>query len=267
MHEKNVAVAEMKETLLIDKHKGKSGVYFMKHIIDKIVKFGCSENVTNRIKAHKNSFGANNIYLDKVVETPRYRALESSVRPLANTTYTDKQDHTHTEIIQYGDESELESIYGRTEAASRMIALPEYCMELEIEKERSKQEEFKMRQLELQIKLVELQNGTQQIKNSANQTERNPLFKFLSENAVYTMGQNTSMKEIRERFSAWIGNPVRSLDNGTFGQIDQRFVVEKKKVCKSCGEAHIKGCCAEYGSTNRSCQSVVKNLSFLDHRK
>ena len=167
IHDKNIAVAEMKETLLIDKHKGKPGVYFMKHMIDKIVKFGCSDNVTQRIKAHKKSFGANNIFLDKVVETPRYKTLESSVKPLANTSYIDEQDHRHTKIIQYNDESELASIYGRAEASSKMIALPEYNTELEVERERSKQEEFKFkqaealtRQLELQIKLAEMQNQT-----------------------------------------------------------------------------------------------------------
>ena len=189
IHDKNVAVAKMKETLLIDKHKGKSGVYFMKHIIDKIVKFGCSVNVTDRIKVHKRTFGPDNIYLDKVVETPRYIALESSVRPQANTTYIDEQDHTHTEIIQYDDQSELDLIYGRTEAASRMIALPEYNTELEVERERSKQEEarskqeefkykqaeFKYkqeealtRQLELKIKLAEMKNGPNDLKNETD---------------------------------------------------------------------------------------------------
>ena len=90
--------------------------------------------------------------------------------------------------------------------------------------------------------------------------ERNPLFKFLNENSSYCEGNTMSLSVIRERFGVWMGVPVRGLDNGTFGQVDERYVVENVKVCKGCGSRHVKGCCQAYTRLGRASQTTVKNF-------
>ena len=291
-------IAIEKEKMLLEKHKGKSGVYFLKDTLIKIVKFGSSKNVTERVKTHKRDFGKDNIYLDKVVETPKYNDLENSVRKYANTTHTDLRNHTHTEIIEYTEESELDSIYTQTERECKLIkAPPDYNPELEIEKERTKQEEARVKQLELQVKIMELKvNGCQKVVNLVEETvrdkdgvdetesnivldqgvcnkaeqktelkmDRNPLFKFLTENSVYKEGNVVALEIVRSRFASWLGTSVKSLDNGTFYQVNKRYEIVKCMICKHCGKAAEKGCCVLYKNSDRTCKKVAKNFCFLD---
>ncbi|ARR74938.1 hypothetical protein SAGO17_0018 [Mimivirus AB-566-O17] len=81
-----------------------------KHLLEPIIKFGSSCNVTDRIKAHKRSFGKEKVFLDKVIETDRYTQVENTIRVYSNTSFTDETDHTHTEIIEYETESQLLSV-------------------------------------------------------------------------------------------------------------------------------------------------------------
>lgn len=163
-HEIRLMIAKERETHLLDKHKDKSGVYFLKHLFDPIVKFGSSNNITKRIKQHKRSFGKEKIYLDKVIETDKYIDVERVVRVHSNEKYTDEVSKKHTEIIKYSSEEELQKAYLNIDASvKRMIRPPEYSIELEIEREKSKQEEEKSKQeeekrkqLELKIELLKL---------------------------------------------------------------------------------------------------------------
>ena len=84
-------VAIEKEKMLMEKHKGKSGVYFIKCFLSNVVKFGSSVNVTKRVKDHKNDFGKDKVYLDKVIETIHYSQAEKTARPLSNDTFTDEK--------------------------------------------------------------------------------------------------------------------------------------------------------------------------------
>jgi sulfur relay (sulfurtransferase) DsrC/TusE family protein len=110
-HKIRIAIAKEREAHLLDKHKNKSGVYFLKHMFDPIVKFGSSNNVTDRIKQHKKSFGKEKIYLDKVIETDKYIDVESIVRVHSNMEYKDEENKKHTEIIKYSSEDELKRTY------------------------------------------------------------------------------------------------------------------------------------------------------------
>jgi hypothetical protein len=93
--------------------------------------------------------------------------------------------------------------------------------------------------------------------------ERNPLYKFLSENTRFKSGNVLFMELVKERFSDWLQKNVRSLDNGTFGQVNSNYLVETKKVCKHCTREAKKGCCDKYNHKDRTKRILVKNLEFF----
>lgn len=92
--------------------------------------------------------------------------------------------------------------------------------------------------------------------------ERNPLYKFLLENTRYKQNNQLLMEEIRKRFNEWLQRNVRSLDNGTFGQVNREYIVETKKVCKHCDKEAKKGCCDKYQHKDRTVKKVVRNIEF-----
>ena len=93
--------------------------------------------------------------------------------------------------------------------------------------------------------------------------ERNPLFKYLTENSRYLDGNEIKLIEVREKFAEWLGSKVRGLDHGTFGQVDKRYKVESVKICKFCKGKHLKNCCGNYESGSRSSQSVIVNMMLM----
>ena len=86
--------------------------------------------------------------------------------------------------------------------------------------------------------------------------ERNPLFKFLTDNTRYKEG---NVEEVRERFNNWIGKKVKTLDNGTFFQVNNEYIINNMKICE---KHHKKGCCEKYNRVDRSSRKVVKNIEF-----
>ena len=93
--------------------------------------------------------------------------------------------------------------------------------------------------------------------------ESNLLYKFLMENTRYSEGKIILMSEIKEEYNNWIGKKVYKLDNGTFSQVNNEYIIEKKNMCKTCNKEANKNCCKEYNSKNRSVKIVVKNLEFI----
>jgi phage/plasmid-associated DNA primase len=94
--------------------------------------------------------------------------------------------------------------------------------------------------------------------------ERNPLFKFLKTKSEYKEGEILLLETIRERFGAWLNNTfVKSLDNGTFFQVDQRYLVESKMMCKHCNKVARVGCCVDYKNTERTNKKIVRNMRLL----
>ncbi len=94
--------------------------------------------------------------------------------------------------------------------------------------------------------------------------ERNPLFKFLSENTRYKEGNVVCMESIRHAFIAWLGKKVHKLDNGTFGQVNEGYTVDILKVCKHCMREAHKGCCEEYTYKDRTRKTMVRNLEMTN---
>ncbi len=91
----------------------------------------------------------------------------------------------------------------------------------------------------------------------------NPLYKFLSDRCVYKKGSKLKMSDIKDAFSLWLGRSVRdALEEGTFGQVNKEYIVEKINLCKACKKAHIKGCCEKYHRTDRTRYKVVTNIDF-----
>lgn len=94
-------------------------------------------------------------------------------------------------------------------------------------------------------------------------SEKNPLFKFLNDNTVFKQDNILTMELIRERFGTWLHKPIKKLDNGTFGQVNSKYVIDIIKTCKHCYKKSEKSCCDRYNVNDRSRKTVVRNIDFL----
>jgi len=70
------------------------------------------------------------------------------------------------------------------------------------------------------------------------------------------------MEDIKNSFVQWLGKKVLKLDNGTFGQVNQEYIVEVTKVCKHCKKEARKGCCDKYNNKDRTTKHTVKNIEL-----
>jgi phage/plasmid-associated DNA primase len=97
--------------------------------------------------------------------------------------------------------------------------------------------------------------------------DRNPLYKFLIEKCRYEVGCFIVSSEIRERFCGYIGKPIRQLDNGTFIQANENYIMKKVEICLYCNKvASSTGssrCCEKSNSKDRRTTRVVMNISFI----
>lgn len=89
----------------------------------------------------------------------------------------------------------------------------------------------------------------------------NDLYKFLKEHSEYKEGNIVPIKTIREIFAQSANIRVNELDNGTFYQVDDRYVIKVFNICKKCGK-EAGGCCKDYSSKQRKSQRCVKNISI-----
>ena len=94
--------------------------------------------------------------------------------------------------------------------------------------------------------------------------ETNPLFRFLLERTVYKAGNRMLMSDIKDGFSAYIGKPIRKMDNGTFAQANSEYIVETVKICKHCTKKAEKGCCESYCHKDRLCKVTVLNIELMN---
>jgi hypothetical protein len=70
------------------------------------------------------------------------------------------------------------------------------------------------------------------------------------------------MEELRENFSNWLGTSIYKLDLETIKQINSEYIIEKTNLCKYCNKRHLKGCCDNYNSSERTRKNVVKNIEI-----
>jgi phage/plasmid-associated DNA primase len=96
--------------------------------------------------------------------------------------------------------------------------------------------------------------------------ERNPLYKYLLEHTRYKKDNIVPLEEIRKNFNQWIGKNVKGLDNGTFGQVNENYIISSVKTCKHCTKEHKKGCCEDYNRSERSSKKIVRNIELLEEK-
>lgn len=96
--------------------------------------------------------------------------------------------------------------------------------------------------------------------------EQNPLYKFLYENTRYCENKILLMNDIKESFNESIGKKLSKLDNGTFTQVDRRYIIETTMICKSCYKQASLVCCDKYERKNRSTRKIVKNIEFCENK-
>ena len=94
--------------------------------------------------------------------------------------------------------------------------------------------------------------------------DRNPLYKFLVEKSRYKKDNIIPISEIREMFKEWLGRHVGELDNGTFIQVNENYVITKVNLCKSCMKEAHSGCCENYKSKERSGKKIVRNIEICE---
>jgi hypothetical protein len=92
--------------------------------------------------------------------------------------------------------------------------------------------------------------------------DRNPLYKFLTEKSRYKKDNIVPISEIRDIFSDWLGKRVGKLDNGTFTQVNEQYLIEQRNICNHCSYEAFKGCCYNYKSSERTSIKVVRNIEL-----
>ena len=83
------------------------------------------------------------------------------------------------------------------------------------------------------------------------------------ENTRYKEGEMLTLEEVRNEFTSWLGKNVKSLDNGTFNQVDNRYIIKTSKLCKNCSKEAKSGCCELYNNKERTSKKVVYNMEFF----
>jgi hypothetical protein len=92
---------------------------------------------------------------------------------------------------------------------------------------------------------------------------RESLFEFLSSYTIYIKDNVITMSDVREKFNQVLGLNVRGLDNGTFTQVNEDYIVEALNFCKHCNKEAISGCCDKYNNKDRTIKKIVRNMGFV----
>jgi prophage antirepressor-like protein len=222
------SIAQERENHLKEKHKNKSGVYFLKHLFSPIIKFGSSCNVVERLSDHKNSFGSENIYLDKVINSQNYIEMENVARKHKNTTFVDEKMHEHTEIIEYASNQDLQTVYTHIDNQCKLIEPPSYDIELEKEREKSKQ-------LELQVQILKLQTTNQyelQTKQFELQTKQFDLQKINLELQIELKKLQIELKNTSKapKVQKFIEKQEDETYNNVFNWLENNILQQKNNI-------------------------------------
>jgi hypothetical protein len=248
----NVSWVDKEQRLLLQ-YSEASGVYFLRHMNDNIIKIGSTKNITKRLKTHKQDFGSENIYMDMFIKTDTYVLFEDVVKQYTNDVFSDMKGHTHTEIIRYESDETIEKLYERfkeIECSTRHESV--YYTELQVDL-------YKLR-----VRELELLNTKKKTVKKDIDIKNSYLYKFLVEKSVYDKDNIMNSVEIRKLFQEYMGKDIRKLDYGTFIQVDERYeILYNKKTCKHCMKEAVKGCCIDYNNKDRVFSNVIKHIRIL----
>jgi hypothetical protein len=102
-------------------------------------------------------------------------------------------------------------------------------------------------------------------------TDRNPFYKFLFEYSRYKEGKTCFLEEVRTKFKNQMEHDQRvydkkigKLDHGTFSQVNKKYIISKKSMCKNCLKSYKLECCAHSQKTTKE---MVSNFEFIDNLK
>lgn len=239
-----------KERELLSVCDGKGGVYFLKHVKDNVIKFGCSKNITKRLKSHKKSFGSKNIFLDMVVLTDKYAYFEDIVKQYSNDVFIDLKNHRHTEIIRYEMEEDLEILYEKLKEIETSVSI-----------QNTDNRELEVEMMRLRVRELELLNTRKKVEKKKEDKTDTPLYKFLVEHSVYDSSNSMNGYEIKGLLEDYTGKKIRKLEYDTFIRVDDRYTITyNKKICKHCKKEAERGCCENYKQKDRISTRVINNI-------
>lgn len=192
----------MSEEQFIEKTRDKSGVYFLINEDLKLCKYGSSNNIFFRIKAHK-SKDFKDFTLHHVVYSDKHINLENKVRKFSNTNF-----NNYTEIIKFDDIEELYQIYDAIDNENSLMSCDKSDLyeikKLEIERLKIINEGKKLEVQRLQF-LIELKN-LEELNAFIDIPEEHKNEKFL-EKIKYNKGAFMKIEDIYEAYKNWYNSP------------------------------------------------------------
>ena len=72
-----------------------------------------------------------------------------------------------------------------------------------------------------------------------------------------------TMESVREKFNEYMGVNAKSLDWGTFKQVNEEYERDRIHICKHCQKAAMSGCCELYKNKDRTKKNMVRNMGFV----
>lgn len=97
----------------------------------------------------------------------------------------------------------------------------------------------------------------------------NNTYQFISEKCMYSEGSSLTVPQLNKALKEYIQNkysmnqtPKDTINVANLMLVDNRFIGKKINICKSCRQAHIKGCCRAYNRINKSKSHIISNITF-----
>ena len=170
------------------------------------------------------------------------------------------------ELLQYKLKDDIQVIKNEYEKNFQELEknINEKICQLKLNYDKSVQIILKKKELET-TNITEKQTEKQQTEKQQTekqQSKENRLYNFLKLHSVYKKNNVITMEELRENFSNWLGTSIYKLDLETIKQINSEYIIEKTNLCKYCNKRHLKGCCDNYNSSERTRKNVVKNIEI-----
>jgi hypothetical protein len=96
--------------------------------------------------------------------------------------------------------------------------------------------------------------------------------KWLEMNYEYDYLHIESLEDLRDNYAIFLKENINlnehfitfSLNIADIPKLDNRYILKRCYVCKSCKTRHFKKCCEEYDSKNRVAKSFIVNLRRIN---
>jgi hypothetical protein len=99
--------------------------------------------------------------------------------------------------------------------------------------------------------------------------ESNVSYMFAKDRLHYVEGSQLTIKQLNTLLKEYLKEkydtkhmPKEKINSPNIILADSRYVHKNIKVCKSCFNPHIKGCCQNYNRTNRTTKSFIENIGI-----